>query len=348
MSFWRSSPREPATAVLAFVIVLSAIWAWSGRAASASAGTVVAPITVRSGGAAGAGEHPFVDVRVGNGRTVPVLLDTGWVGLHLYADAVRTGSGRGVAVTTQVNSITYIDGTTQRGLVARATVTIAGIATRTPMAFGLINAVGCTTAPPDCPTKGGLAGVERKGLYGTLGIGLGPGPIDNPLVHLPAPYSSSWSISLAGAAGRLILGAHAAASPSDRFALPRDGKHQNGTVAFADKRASVCWTLGSRVTTCDPTLFDSGDSATHFFGGVPGGAPASASGALLPGTSVAASQPGVVTPFWSFHVGPTTPPDAVHAAKSGDGSVNTGVQAFYAFRIVFNALRGVISLTRTS
>ena len=319
-------------------------WPSWGHAAP-GAGPAVVPITVTGGQGTRGGAHPTVEVRVGDGRPVPVLLDTGSVGLHLYAGAVPRGSGSGVTVTTRKNSITYIDDTVQRGVVARATITVGSLRTTTPVAFSLVRKVSCTAAVPKCPGQGGLAAAEQRGLYGTLGVGLGPGPVDNPLVHLAAPYSGSWSISLAGSLGHLTLGAPIPRETAARFSIPADGKRANGTRTFADKHAVVCWTVGSQPTTCEYTLFDSGDVGMQFFGGPPGHAPAASGGALVSGTPVMAAGAASALPFWTFTAGTTTSSDTVHVHPSGNGTVNAAVQSFYAFTVNYDARHGLIALT---
>lgn len=337
--------RLAGAALLLCAAGVAASWPASGHATSADA-PVVVPITVTGGQGTSGGAHPTVEVQVGNGRSVPVLLDTGSVGLHLYAGAVPRGSASGVTVSKQKNSIAYIDGTVQSGVVARATITVGGVRTTAPVAFGLIEKVSCTAAVPRCPGQGGLAAAEHRGLYGTMGIGLGPGPVDNPLVHLAAPYSGAWSISLAGSVGRLTLGAPVPRETAARFSIPADGRRANGTPTFADKHAVVCWTVGSQPTTCEYTLFDSGDVGMQFFGGPPGRAPAGAGGALATGTPVMAAGAASALPFWTFAAGTRTSSDTVHVHPSGNGTVNAAVQSFYAFTITYNARHGLIALTQ--
>ena len=64
------------------------------------------------------GARPMVEVRVGNSKPVPVLLDTGSTGLQIYAPVVNTAPGGGVTVTTKRDSITYAGGHRFVGVVA--------------------------------------------------------------------------------------------------------------------------------------------------------------------------------------------------------------------------------------
>lgn len=302
-------------------------------ATTATAAPVVVPIAVSGG------THPTVEVRVGNGRAVPVLLDTGSVGLHLYAGAVPHNAT--VTRSTTPNSITYVDGTVQSGVRATATVTIGGVKSGAPMAFAVIDKVRCTAMLPNCPGQGGVAAAEHRGYYGTLGIGLGPGPIDNPLIHLAAPYSHSWSISLAGSGGALTLGAPIPEVADAHFTLPADRTHADGSPAFADAHAVVCWSVGGDAPACEYTLFDSGEVGMQLFGGVLGQGGGGGS-LLLPGTAVTAAGGATASPFWSFSAGSA---NTVRVRPGGHATVNTGVAPFYAFTVTYDAVRGSITLT---
>ena len=152
------------------------------------------PLTIRGGVGTAGGAHPSIRIKVGNGPTVPVIFDAGSVGLHIYAPGVKTGPGGGVTKTRTPDSIMYVDGTVQTGVVATAKVTIGGVTTSKPIPFGLITKVGCSASIPDCPTQNGIGAAVRAGGYGVMGVRYQPVPSGapgNPLVGLPAPYSSS-------------------------------------------------------------------------------------------------------------------------------------------------------------
>jgi hypothetical protein len=118
-------------------------------------------------------------------------------------------------------------------------------------------------------------------------------------------------------------------------------------IQLANSKATVCWTVGSISNVCEPTLFDSGNpSGMQLYGGQLGQAPtAPGSTRVVTGTQVSAALPGASNPFWSFAAGTVPSQNRVQVHSSGTGTVNTGVQAFFAFKLTFNAVRKTISLS---
>jgi len=229
-----------------------------GSQAASSKRPVTVPIQIRDGVGTSIGARPWIKVKVGNGPTVPVLLDTGSVGLHIYAPGVRTGAGSGVTRTgMRIQPYTYVDGTVQTGVLAKAKLTIGSVSTSKAVPFGLITRVGCVPSKPDCPTKNGIKAAVRKGEYGVMGVRFQPVPSGtpgNPLVSLPAPYSNRWSMAFSGHSSRLVLGAPV---------IPGTVLH----FAGSPPKVTVCWTIGSIQNVCEHTIFDSGNPVMVVFGG---------------------------------------------------------------------------------
>ena len=122
-------------------------------------------VSVRGGQATTGGSRPIIHVKVGNGPTVPVLLDSGSVGLHIYTPGVNTRAGGGVTVTHRPNSISYVIGTRQSGVIAEAKLTIGGITTTRAIPFGLIRA--CRACPASRLVPGPAASTARSPRVGT-------------------------------------------------------------------------------------------------------------------------------------------------------------------------------------
>jgi len=285
---------------------------------------------------------------VGDGPEVPVVLDTGSIGLHIYPQAVDLRAGSGVSPTGQATAITYVDGEQQTGTLATARISIGGLTTTTAVPFGLISSLTCTAAKPNCPARGGIAAAVRAGRYGVLGIGLGrhgPSSPPNPLLYLPDPYRRSWSVALDPSGGHLVLGAVGSRHPLAVMRLPREADPIDGREVFDDHEAAVCWQIGG-VSSCQPTLFDSGEFTMQLFGGRLAASWAGPGGAsrVPSGTDVSARLPGAGRPFWSFTAGRSPSADLVVAHGRGRGAVNTGVGAFFAFTVLYDAAAGAVRL----
>jgi hypothetical protein len=295
------------------------------------------------------GAHPVIRIRVGNGRPVPVLLDTGSIGLRLFETAVKLGPHSGITMTTRRNSETYGDGRVEEGRIGKARMTIGSARTRVAVPFVLVTHVGCIRDIPDCPGAYGMRGFTAIGEYGILGIGLrrATDGVVNPLVALPTPFRRSWSIELTESGGSLALRPRVTGRPIARFPLRPDGKRsKNGPRTWKDDRAKVCWAeVDLRGAACEPTLFDTGSSTMFWFGGLLGRSDTSINRVLVnPGEYIAAWQPGRPSPFWTFTSGPEFSHDTVFAFRRGHPLVIADVQAFLQFKIVYDDARGRIAL----
>jgi PE-PGRS C-terminal aspartyl peptidase-like domain/Protein of unknown function (DUF3443) len=329
-------------AIAAAVVAVAAGAAWvAGAPAAATHRPVTVPLAIKGGQGTSNGAQPVIKVKVGNGLAVRVILDTGSVGLHIFAPGVNTGKGGGVTRTKTANSITYVDGTVQSGVIARAKITIGGVTTAKAIPFGLITRVGCVASKPDCPTANGMKGVVKHGLYGVMGVRYQSAPAGqppNPLTSMPAPYSSSFSIAMRGRSGKLVL----------------DAPTRNGTVLHffgSPPKTTVCWTIGSISHVCERTLFDSGNVGLVVFGGPLTNAPTSpGTNMVAPGTRIAASAPDATQPFWSFTAGTTSSKNTASLASPGlhGNTVNASIEAFYAFTLTWNTVKRTLTLSPPS
>jgi hypothetical protein len=309
--------------------------------------STVVPVTIEGGQGTAIGAHPMVRVRVGRSKAVPLLLDTGSTGLRIFAPVVDTSPGAGVTVTSQPNTITYAGGHRYSGVVAKAVLRIGGQATAAEVPFSLVTRASCAPAKPGCGAAGGIDDLVAHGEYGILGVGTSRGgAVVNPLLEMPGRLGRIWSLHLHGQAGALELGARV---PSGRrvaakLQLPSQGS-LGSLKLWADHRAPVCVAVGF-AQACVPGLFDSGTFQLQVWGD-PLDTVATRPGSpqVLPGTPVAVSVAGAAAPFWSFPVGDTKLKDTV-TVHQGQPFVNFGVQAFYAFRIVYDVRNGTLTLGR--
>lgn len=298
------------------------------------------------------GARPMIYVRVGHGPKVPVLLDTGSTGLHIYTQGVKLGWRGGVSVWSKKDAVTYADGMFQHGVVARAKLTIGPLTTTRAVPFGLISSVGCVAEIPDCPGAEGIAGRLSIGEYGILGVSLSRTPerLANPLLALGAPYGRNWSIELDESGGALTLLPRLSGHPVAQFSLPPDGHDPTGAPAWKDKRTKVCWaTVDLHGAACEPTIFDTGSVSMLWYGGLLSHSDTSIDDVLVnPGEYIAAWHPGAQNPFWTFTSGTDFSHNSVISLRGGHPIVIAAVQAFLSFSIDYDDARGEIALYRQS
>jgi hypothetical protein len=338
------------TVVTAMVGLLTLGGAGGTSAASATAPLpATVPVTVLDGQGSTQGARPTVEVRVGNSNPVPVLLDTGSSGLHIFDTVVNTGIGSGVTLTSQPANITYAGGHRFTGVVANAVVTIGSYATKLAVSFAYVEQAFCTPRKPTCPASGGIPGFERSGVYGILGIGTqsSGGGITSPILGMPRSLGKRWSLHLAGESGTLTLGARLPARRSAATIQMRQiGSSSSGRALWADSSLPLCLSVGQN-SECVPGLFDSGTYTMQLSGPALDQAPTiTGTDHVVGGTRVSVALSGAKTPFWSFVAGTTKSADLV-TVKTGRGPfVNTGVQAFYDFTITYNDTTGQIRLSK--
>lgn len=318
-----------------------------GTAGASGAPVVVIPVGVQGGQDTPGGAEPVVSVRVGGSDPVPVYLDTGSSGLHIFGNAVSTGSG--VTVTSVKSDITYEGGSKFSGVVASAVITIGSQPTAGPVPFALVNGIRCTAAKPTCPAANGITGYESsKDVYGILGIGMqsSQGGVISPLLGMPGSLGDSWGLRLQGRAGGLVLGL--AALVNDQPAPTTFQLRAAGSVAgrslWRDDRVPLCVSVGT-TQQCTHGLFDSGTESFQISGPVLDQAPTvTGSLQILAGLPVTLTEPGIAAPFWTFTTGTAKSEDLVRIGPESGSFVNTGVQVFYDFGVLYNDTAGTISL----
>jgi hypothetical protein len=314
---------------------------------SAQARSSVVPVTVLDGQGTPEGARPTVEVSVGESRPVPVLLDTGSSGLHLFDTAVDTGAGSGVTLTSEPASITYSGGDKFSGVVADATVTIGSSATKAPVAFAYVERATCVASKPTCSASGGITGYEESGMYGILGIGTqqSDGGIVSPILGMPKPLRTKWSLHLSGNTGVLTLGARNPSSHSSTSIPMRQDGSSGGAALWDDSRLRLCLDVGI-ADECVPGLFDSGTYSMQISGPALDQAPTTpGTDEVVGGTPVAVRVSGAAAPFWTFSAGTIKSEDLVTVKTSQGPFLNTGVQAFYDFTITYDDVTGQIRLS---
>jgi Protein of unknown function (DUF3443) len=314
----------------------------------ASIAPVVVPVTVVGGQGALGGAEPMVKVRVGVSKPVPVFLDTGSSGLHIFANAVNTNPGSGVTVTSQTSNIAFLGGVKFAGVVGSAVVKLGPQATAGPVPFTLVNEASCKASKPSCAAANGINAYESStGAYGVLGIGTrsSEGNVISPILGMPGDLSDTWSLRLSGTTGALVLGAPTSrAKPAvTTFQMKSMGTVGDKTL-WADSSLPFCVAVG-QTQECVPGLFDSGTASFQVSGPVLGHVPTNpGSRTVVSGLAVDVAQLGAAAPFWTFTTGTAKSEDLVRLGPQPHPFVNTGVQAFYDFTIVYDDLTGTVSL----
>lgn len=294
---------------------------------------------------------PILRVVIGTNHAVPVLVDTGSVGLRVFAGAISVGPSSGVTMWSRRERVQSLDGTIWSGTVASATLRFGRLTTARPVPFQIVDATTCGANPLklSCYRGADQGALRAVGVDGILGIGLdGPGPsspVANPLVSLPGKYGRVWTLdmtnAIGGGTGALILGASPFNHPIVRLRL-----NSLGSPRTWNDEPDLCWMIAIH-QMCGPTIFDSG--ATFGYIGSPGlYAQAISPGPELPrliaaNQAVSISLPHHGAAFWSFDAsGPGS--SAVAVADARWPFLDTGVEAFLTFKFQYDNGSGTISI----
>jgi hypothetical protein len=197
--------------------------------------------------------HDFVTISVGGGKPVPVIFDTGSVGLVIY----QSGVGKGAKPTKDPATTKSFPGRVYHVTYADAKVSIAGITTTAPVKIGVVHSITCSK--PGCKsakTTAQLSNIPAGQPYGILGVGFGSSELENPMLALPSPYSSGFVVRDSG----IQVGLAGASGFSKPLKLATASGSASGNYKTYNKYFKACFTIaGTKMkNSCVQTMFDTG------------------------------------------------------------------------------------------
>lgn len=129
-----------------------------------------------------------VPVRVGGGRIIDAMLDTGSFGLRVMHGVV---SPERYQPTPDVRRYHFASGVVLEGRLARAEIAIGDAKTDAPVVIQLVRSVTCAALKPDCPAarldaadyRIGGDGLPREGFKAILGLSMRAPPVSSPALN---------------------------------------------------------------------------------------------------------------------------------------------------------------------
>lgn len=288
------------------------------------------------------GSQPYLtlDVSIGGGRQVPMLVDTASPGIRI----LKTQLGKGdVTQTSTPVKAEFIDGTTFDGVEASAVVSFGGVKTAAPITFQLITKVSCQPQFPDCPGADGLQAYSKaQSFAGIFGIGLYSAPVYSPLSQLAGGAASSFSITSKPKTDSATLTLNSLPSgPAATYPLPKWSQPlPNGVPAWGSNEANACWSFGADPPKCLPTAFDTGSPFLIASAAVPGAPPV---GDVTNDSQLTLFTTGDPQPVWSVVAGKTPGKNKVTITPTSAGeAVNTGSGIFRSHSVTFDSRNGQV------
>lgn len=280
----------------------------------------------------GSGQNGIIELKVGSAPSIPVMLDTGSVGLRIWGNKPSGSTVGSTPISTRLG------GKQIPGFVGSARVTIGGVTTAVAVPFQLINS-----------SNTWIQGWKKIGVAGILGIGVGVGDLTNPLVALPGTLGLRWSVHIGRlgtnnkqTAGALVLGAQPASDSAMRLQLPSAGVDINGAKLWNDHVANGCWKFGVTPEQCMPTWLDSGFTKMTIVGHRFANLPTNSKGVLKSGTPISVAAGSSASYGVYFVAGTTGSQNLTQVIARGKESINTGNAIFFDHTVTYDASVGKI------
>lgn len=283
----------------------------------------------------------IVQITVGGSDPIPVQVDTGSTGLHVFSSALR--HAHGIEYNGQPFTETYGDDTQFIGKVARAPITVGGVASKAPVEFDYVTHVGCAHSSTSCSGADGPdTYYQDEGVQGVMGVSMSHSSTYSPLTQLVPGVPDTYTISLTSSDPSIIF--NSTPTTGSTFSIPASSTptQANGANAWNDQQINACWAYGASTPSCVPTVFDTGAVDTSTDSSIPG---APAAGGVPPGMVLNLTTPagGAV---WNLTAGTNKGTDEITVeGHAGDDLVNSGYALFRQFDVTFNVTDGTATLT---
>lgn len=335
MGHWAST-----AAILTLLLFLGACSRGSDKGSdSPSLGGLNLPLTV---GRSKSDLRATISTTIG-GATQSLLFDTGSTGLTVLSTAVPDSIA---SMTGSPIQESFGDGVLLTGVMVSVPVEIAGNATNGPIMIRLIQSATCGSTTPNCSAKDGIGAFAKSiGADGIFGAGLwSDNSVFSPLTQLAWGTANSIAVTWDGTAGSVTINPVLSAPAVATVQMPAfsPASLPNGNNAWNNLAVPICWQIESAPRTCLQTSLDTGASALSFPIDFPGG-PTTNVKELAAGQRVSAAVSDTAPPFLDFTTGKKLGKDLVTVIP-GQSAVDSGVQFFNEFLVVFSLTNGAVTL----
>lgn len=323
---------------------------------SASGGNDAAPVSIPLTMVEGSQDSlkVFLQVGIGSMNPLPIVLDTGSVGLRIFDPTTADLSGNGISCDpNQTTTVTY--GNPARveygGDVCTAAITVGDPSDSVHsmqtavIPFALLKVVLKCDAT-SCPTPQDNYANQN---YGVFGAGLGSGAdLPNPLRALPGKYGQRFMLRLnqdPSVPSSLILGPH---WNYQAVVFPQ-GQQLLGFLnipTYGDGFACITWQNdpAGPATFCPQVVFDTGNSVPWFHAAIPS---LPATDNPVPPGDMFTLQSRVGGPAaFTFTSGGTFMTEYRYEDQS-ENLVNMGIQAFLGNDVIYDGEQGLITIAPT-
>ena len=294
-------------------------------------------------------EKASLQLIIGSLQPLSIGVDTGSVGLVLFATPGVPGNG--TTCSTQTIQLSYGNPkrVTYSGFVCQGTINLAGVIATPSIPFALLNSVIYCAPNYQCKTpQQNYADAD----YGIFGVGISPGDsLPNPLRTLPGAYGKRFMFRLNADTSQpssLILG------PRWRFDAAVFPQFEQTTGALGlpvyDK-GEGCVLVNGQPTTppvCPLVSFDTGNGVPWLHATIPNLPTVTIDKEtyVAPGTTIGVSTRLGGPPAVTLVAGDTFASEFRYADQ-GSNLINVSIQAFLGNDVIYDAEQGVITIAPT-
>lgn len=293
-------------------------------------------------------EKAMLQVGIGSLQSMSIPVDTGSVGLVMYATPGIPGNGTNCS--TQTISVSYGNPlrVTYSGVICYGAVNLSGVIATSNIPFALLTSMTFCAPNYQCKTP---QQNYADGDYGVLGVGISPGDnLPNPLRTLPGAYGKPFMFRLnanGNESSSLILAANW------RFDAAVFPQFEETTGALGlpvyDKGKGCVLVNGQATSICPFVSFDTGNGVPWVHVTIPNLPTVPGSNGniyVAPGTTINIAPrlggPAAV----SLVAGDTFATEFRYADQSSN-LINVSIQAFLGNDVIYDAEQGLIGIAPT-
>lgn len=285
-----------------------------------------------------------VMVSVGNLAAVPIAIDTGSVGLRLFALSGVGTPGSGTTCSDTQTTVLFSNPARigYHGVACSGYVHIGSATTLQPIPFDSLRSAFCPDTNPDCRLAGNdPARKAAAGVYGVLGVGIDQDHgFPSPFRFMGGPVPDTFALTLSSTGGEVAFGVAAPAGASI-FQASSAGRGTLDLPVWAVP--TTCLVIDDRVSASSlPTKFDTGDPAGFIH--TPDTVPdlPLRDGNVTPGTHIGFAPRGQTKPAATLVAGAETV--RIRVAQ-GPSLVNAGIRAFFDHTFTYDGTHGTIAIS---
>ncbi len=322
-----------------FIAVIAASAGANAQSPAPSGNVIHIPLVVERNARFGT-YKANINIGMGSLPPLPMTFDTASEGLHVFAAAKLDRSGSGVSCSEKPVSFTVGNPgrVTYAGVMCSAPLHFGGLTTpAVPIAY--LTSAKCAANYPQCKIPSLESPQAHGGVYGIFGAGItGAMPVINPILALPSPYGSVYSIRLTPAGGDLALG-DPASSGAVRFPLTA----ANGNGARWQNGRACIFVNDVPTATCLGISFDTGNGVAWIRDSDTGSIP-QRDGTVSPATRIGFAPSGATAPATSITAGMSYGDKIKIETTVSRPLTNTGIRAFFDRVVTYDAVHGIISV----